>query len=271
MQNPFSSININAKRRDAGGFVGGAGHWLLHVVEILFLIYSAYHGISATTTYRAAAGLGNLAGILGIVAIEVTLLAIYLAWVNHKLSGVPQQIAAGVTYAIGFLFACLGIIGDSQLQAGIPPAPWLSIYLTVILPASPAIMALGGFLIVMLGPESMRRRSAAEDEQDILEEEHTISVNLRRADANAQAQLKGLELATKLALAAQMQQYASSPAAQRAIVQTAERDGPALLRALGIFVEDPPPAAQETIPSYSVAHPAAPVPNGNGQAGNGHH
>jgi len=263
------------KRRNSGAFVGGAGHWLLHLVEILFLVYSAYHGINATTTYRAAAGLGNLAGILGIVAIEVTLLAIYLAWVNHKLSGVPQQIAAGVTYAIGFIFACLGIIGDSQLQAGIPPAPWLSVYLMIVLPAAPAIMALGGFLIVMIGPESMRRRNEAEDEQDILENEHDIRMKLRFAQAQADAQLKALELDTKLALAAQMKQYAASPDAQRAIVATAERDGPALLRAIGIFVEEPPrPAAPPDTTGgqlYAAPRPAAPAPNGNGQAGNGHH
>lgn len=284
-------------RRSNSATIGSAGHFLLHVVEALFLIYSAYHGIHATTTYRAANGLGNLAGILGIVAIEVTMLAIYLAWVNHKLSGSKQQLAAFITYAIGFVFACLGIVGDSQLQAGLAVTPWISLYLTTILPAAPAIMAVGGFLIVMTGPEAMRRRSEAEDEQDILEDEHALRMELRRAEAQAAAQLKALELDTKLALAAQMKQYVSSPAAQSAIVATAERDAPALLRAIGIYINDQPaapaPAPRPNDPQYgyvtipelremidrgdlptAVAHPAEvearPHPNGSSRE-NGHH
>ena len=242
---------IPSTRRSTGHTVGSAGHFLLHIVEALFLIYSAYHGIHASATYRAANGLGNLAGILGIVAIEVTLLAIYLAWVNHKLSGARQQLAAGITYAVGFVFACLGIIGDSQLQAGLPPPPWISFYLTTVLPAAPAIMAIGGFLIVMTGPESTRRRAEAEDEQDILEDEHALRLQLRRAEAQAAAQLKALELDTKLALASQMKQYVSSPAAQATIVATAERDAPALLRAIGIYVPDSPPDQPRPIdPKY---------------------
>jgi hypothetical protein len=280
-------------RRSNSATIGNAGHFLLHIVEALFLIYSAYHGIHATTTYRAAAGLGNLAGILGIVAIEVTMLAIYLAWVNHKLSGSKQQIAAFATYAVGFIFACLGIIGDSQLQAGIPVSSWISIYLTTILPAAPAIMAVGGFLIVMTGPEATRRRSEAEDEQDILEDEHNLRMDLRRAEAQAAAQLKAIELDTKLALASQMKQYVSSPAAQSAIIATAERDAPALLRAIGIYITDEPPAPRRQDPHYGtvtipelrelidlghipapVSRPAAPETHPNGRAGaseNGHH
>ena len=60
-----------------------------------------------------------------------------------------------------------------------------------------------------------------------------------------------------------MQQYANSPAAQRAIVETAERDGPAMMRAIGIFVDD---AAQI---SYPIARPPEQSPNGHGPAGNG--
>lgn len=263
---------LNKKSAGAGPVMGRTGHFLLHVVEGLFLVYSAYHGISATTTYRAAAGLGNLAGILGIVAIEVTLLAIYLAWVNHKLAGTTQQMAAGITYGVGFIFACLGIVGDSQLQAGLAPAPWLSFYLTTVLPAAPAIMAVGGFVIVMTGPESGRRRAEAETEQDILQGEYDLGMQLRIAEAEARAQLKAIELDTKLALAAQMRQYVSGPEAQRAIMETAERDTPALLRAIGIFVDDQRSSAQADTPAaYSVARPTTPSPNGLGSAGNNGH
>lgn len=229
--------------RTAGNVFGEGGKLFLHLVKALFFIYSAYHGIHATTTYRAASGLGNLAGILGIIAIEVTLAGIYLAWVNHKITGGLQSVAAGVTYAVGFTFACLGIVGDSQLQAGLEMAPWVRLYLTTILPAAPAVMALGAFLIVMASPESRRRRNEAEDEQEIIEDEHDLTMQLRRAEAQAAAQLKAIELDTKLALAAQIRQYVSSPAAQAAIVSTAERDAPAMLRALGIYIPETTPRA----------------------------
>lgn len=246
-----TTAKTKKQSRTSGAFVGRAGHMTLHIVAVLFLIYSAYHGIHATTTYRAATGLGNIAGIVGIIAIEATMLAIYLAWVNHKINGAAQQVAAGVTYAVGFIFACLGIIGDSQMQAGVPLTPWIATYLTTILPAAPAVMSVGAFITVMLGPEATRQRNAAEDEQDILEEEHELALQLRRAEATAAAQLRALELDTKLALAAQMKQYVSSPAAQAAIIATAERDAPAMLRALGIHM----PGSPNELPE-----PAQPTP-----------
>lgn len=254
---------------NAGNVIGEGGKLFLHLVKALFFIYSAYHGIHATTTYRAASGLGNLAGILGIIAIEVTLAGIYLAWTNHKITGGLQSVASGITYAVGFIFACLGIVGDSQLQAGIAMTPWVHFYLTTILPAAPAVMALGAFLIVMASPESRRRRNEAEDEQEIIEDEHDLTMQLRRAEAQAAAQLKAIELDTKLALAAQIRQYVSSPAAQAAIVSTAERDAPAMLRALGIYIPDataPTASKSETHHPTSAPHPELHVevhPNGH--------
>ena len=90
----------------AGKAVGNIGSWGLHLALITFMLYSGYHGISATAAYRAASGLGMAAGIVGIVTIELVLASLYLAWHNGRITGAAQSIAAGLTFAIGFILPC---------------------------------------------------------------------------------------------------------------------------------------------------------------------
>lgn len=62
-----------------------------------------------------------------------------------------------MTGGVGFLLACLGIVADSQLQAGAALSPWLSAYLLWGLPVAPAVMALGALLVHELDPGQLRR------------------------------------------------------------------------------------------------------------------
>lgn len=259
----MSKISFN--RQTSGATIGNIGMWLLHLVAVLFMVYSAYHGIHATATYRAAAGLGNIAGILGIISIEIALAALYLGAVHHRIVGSNMQIAAGITAAIGFTIATLSIIGDSQMQAGLIPPPWLHTYLTVVLPAAPVFMALGVAVTLLVSPTAARKRKEAEDLNTIAEAEHDLIMQTRLAEANADHTARQIQLDTKVALLTHLEQYASGPDARRMIEATAEREGPNLLRAAGIYIsdsdlQDSPPIRQNTydVPvATPLAHPVA--------------
>lgn len=101
----------------AGSIMGRIGGGALHLCHVCFLIYSGYHGIHASSGYAANTEFAKAAQIFGILVIEISLLGIAMAVINGKIIGVRQMMAAGVTYALGFLFALMGILADSQLNA----------------------------------------------------------------------------------------------------------------------------------------------------------
>ena len=222
----------------AGKAVGSIGSWGLHLALITFMLYSGYHGISATATYRAASGLGMAAGIVGIVTIELVLASLYLAWHNGKITGAAQSIAAGATFAIGFILACLGIVADSQLQAGHSLSPWLSVYLFWGLPIAPALMALGALLTHELAPSQLRARRESEKRDDIAEARFKAHMARLLAEMEAAKTVANMQLNAKTAAAMQIGQWYSGEQAQRAITDTARANAPALLRAIGVDISD---------------------------------
>ena len=233
------------KRTRAGDVAGGIGLWGLHLAAVFFAIYSGYHGISATAQYRAAAGLGMAAGIVGIVVIELVIMSIYLGWHNSRFVGAPQMIAAGVTFGIGFVLASLGIVADSQLNAGIELSGWLSFYLTWGLPLAPAIMALGAVLIHELAPAQGRARQETEDRDMVEAERFNAYLAGLRAETAAARAVQRMQLNARQQAAQQIAAWYSSDQAQKAITATALKDAPRMLRQIGIDVDQAGPGPVE--------------------------
>ena len=222
----------------AGRVVGGGGMWLLHIAKVAFLVYSGYHGINATASYRGAGELAMIAGIVGIVVTEIVLFSLYLAWHNQKITGAAQSITAGVVYGVGFVIACLAIVVDSQLNAGMALSPWLADYLHWVLPVAPAFMALGALLVHELSPDQLRGRKQATEQNSFAEDQFLAYMAGLRAEMDAAKMIKNMQLNTRMATAKQIAQAYSGEDVQRAIAATARQNVPALLRAIGINVED---------------------------------
>lgn len=220
-----------------GRVVGGVGMWGLHLAALTFAIYSGYHGISATARYHADSGLGMAAGIVGIVTIELVLLSLYLAWHNGRITGAAQSIAAGVTGGVGFILACLGIVADSQLQAGYELSGWLAVYLSWGLPIAPAVMALGALLTHELDPGQLRARREANERVDLEEARFTAHVAGLRADLETARIVANMQLNAKAAAAKQVAAWYGTDQAQRAITATALQNAPNLLRSIGVDVD----------------------------------
>lgn len=260
------------KNRTTAGEIGIA---LLHLVFVTYMVYSAYHGINATASYRATSGPWAIAGIIGIISVELMLAGLYLAAMKHLIVGSAMMIAAGAAGALGFMVTILNIIGDSQMNAGLTPPPWLHTYLTVILPAAPFVAAAGSFFVLWFSPQAIRRRKETQAEQDDAEDQHEMDMQIKQATRDADMTAKGIELDTRLLLLDHLREYAAGPDARRMIAATAEREGPNLLRAAGVYVSDSDaiPAPRMSNSTHDAARHAAdviplaqPTP---GQGGNG--
>lgn len=229
----FFATNPDAAK---GGVLGGFSALLLHLIMVAFTIYSGYHGIHASAHYRAAAGLGAAAGVIGILIIEVTLIGIYLAYFYRRITGDAQKALAAVTFGIGFLFACLGIVGDSQMQAGIEVSSWLSSYLAWGLPVAPAIMALGASAVLATEPRLLRlirltfKHEEYEEKRTRFQEQHA---DARRAIAQSTA---NVQLNTMLMTNAYVLAAWKTPEVQAYIQASAIENVPDILRQVGVNV-----------------------------------
>ncbi|HSH01327.1 MAG TPA: hypothetical protein VLL52_02335 [Anaerolineae bacterium] len=206
----------------------------LHAAKVTFLVYSGYHGISATLSYAGGSELARLAQIVGIVTLELTLLSLYISWHTQRITGAAQSVAAGITYAIGFTLACLGIIADSQLHAGIPLSGWLTAYLRWGLPLAPALMALGALFTHELNPHQLRARREASAKLQHEQDKFEAYMATQRAQMDIQKSIANMQLNAQLSAANQIATWYGSDEAQQAITSHALSNAPSLLRSIGI-------------------------------------
>lgn len=72
----YFSEDATAESSRAGRVVGNVGAWGLHLAKVAFLVYSGYHGISASWNYAGNSDLARLAQMFGIILLEITLLSL---------------------------------------------------------------------------------------------------------------------------------------------------------------------------------------------------
>jgi hypothetical protein len=222
------------KTGHGGGVIGGLGAKILHLVVFAFAIYSGYHGISATARYHASGGLGMMAGIIGILVIEAVLIGLYLAYFSGRITGDQQKFAAAATALLGFTLSCLGIIGDSQMQAGMAVSPWLSTYLTWGLPIAPALMALGAAVVVGTEPKHLRLMAEAVQHEEFEETKHTKRLAKKTAELTVAQDLANIQLNTRAQAARYILAAYRSPEVQDHIQRAAMANLPELLRSVGV-------------------------------------
>ena len=249
-----------------GGVVGGIGAWILHLVVFAFAIYSGYHGISATARFHSDSGLGMMAGIIGILVIEFVLIGLYLAFFNRRITGGSQKVAAAATAGLGFILSCMGIVGDSQMQAGIAVSGWLNAYLTWGLPIAPALMALGAAVVMATEPKHLRLMAQAVKEEDFQETKHAKTIAAKSANLFVAQQLANMQLNAKMDAARYLLAAHKTPEVQRAIQQSAHANLPELMRSIGVDLPygtviegqaiEPLPPIQATASTPQAARPS---------------
>jgi uncharacterized membrane protein len=217
--------------------VGTIGIWFLHLCAIAFLLYSGAHGINAALQFAGSSTPAKVAQIVGIIVIESVLFGIYLAFLNGKITGPAQTIAAGITYLIGFTLACLGIIADSQLNSGVAMSSEILLYLRWGLPIAPAVMALGALLIHVLSPHNMRDRRRAEQERDLEETSFSTHLIIEQARAEEILAKQALQAMSRKAVVNELENIYTSAEFREAIKRTAVEKAPELFADAGILVD----------------------------------
>lgn len=254
MKDFFANDEENSKTAPV---LGGLGAGILHTVVVALLIYSGYHGIHATRRYRDSQGLGNAAGIIGILIIEFVMLGLYLAYFYRRITGETQKYLAAATFGIGVILVSMGIVGDSLMQAGRALPSWLETYLSFGLPLAPVIMAIGAGAVMAAEPKLTRQIKAALKREDFAEKSHTARMKaqdakLTVAQNTANVQLNALDMTGQYVLAAYR-----TPEVQAFIQQAALANLPEVLRGAGILLPYGTVIEGQTVEPLP-AQPAAP-------------
>ena len=214
--------------------MGAIGAWMLHIAKVAFLLYSGVHGIMASIGFASDNLIARLAQIAGVVIIEGVLFGLYLAWHNQKITGDYQTIAAGATYGIGFLLATLGIVADSQTNAGVELSTVMILYMRWGLPIAPAIMALGAILTHELAPGQLLAREKSQELQKHQEEEFKAHMASLNAELEAKKTVANMQLNARKNVVTRIAAAYNADEVQEAITQTALANLPQLLMSAGI-------------------------------------
>jgi hypothetical protein len=232
----------------AGAAIGGLGIWLLHLVKLLFVLYTAGHSINASRLYAGSGELATIGQIVGIISIEATMIGLYLAAYNGKISGAKQQIAAGAAYLGCFMLAALGVVADSWLNAGRELIPTLSLYMSWLLPLAPFFAIAGGLAVHFLAPEKARAMRQLEQERQLAEAHFRAQMASELAKLEESKTIKAMQLKSRQAVLEQLYQVYTGADIQEAIRQTAIQNAPYLLRQAGINVEEPKSESAQSQP-----------------------
>ena len=65
-----------------GEMMGQIGKYGLHAVKFMALVYTSYHGVSASWQYAGGTLFGAGAQIIGVLVTSTTAMSIWLAWHN---------------------------------------------------------------------------------------------------------------------------------------------------------------------------------------------
>lgn len=251
MINPksFFGSEQDTERSPSSRVVGGIGYWLLHLVLVTFAIYSGAHGVSASLRYAGNSEFAQIAQIIGILVIETVLLGLYLAWLNGKITGAGQSIAAGVTFALGFSLALMGIIADSQINSGNVVSPMIELYLRWGLPIAPGFMALGALLVHMLDPRSLQFYRIDRQRRELEDYEFSARMALEKARAEEELSKRGLQILSRKSVLRELESIYQSAEFREAIKRTAVDRAPELFSEAGILI------GKVTIPGEAIETP----------------
>ncbi|MFZ2486874.1 MAG: hypothetical protein WAZ19_02030 [Anaerolineae bacterium] len=244
---------FNIQNKDDGGagkVAGTIGLWFLHFCKFTLLIYTATHAINASWQYAGSSAPQRAFQIVGIMTVEIALLGIYLAYINGKLSGWAQLIVAFIVYLMGFTIAGLGVIVDSQLNAGILGG-FAEQYLHTGLPVAPLLMGFGAVVIGVLDPNKLQVAEMARKIGHLNRQQFDADIAMKTLDMQNNLATLALQVQGKQALIMEMANLTHSPEYKQAVKQRALTEATASYHQMGIELELPSPtlSIQPTTPS----------------------
>jgi hypothetical protein len=233
----LKTFNTEEDEKNGAGHVAGLlGVWFLHVCKGTLLLYTATHAISASWQYAGSSAPQRAFQIVGIMTVEIALLGIYLAYINGKLSGWAQLIVAFIVYLMGFTIAGLGVIVDSQLNAGILSG-FAEQYLHTGLPVAPLLMGFGAVVIGVLDPNKLQVAEMARAIGTLKQQEFKANIAIKRLDMQNNLATLALQVQGKQALIVEMSNVTHSSEYKNAVKSRAIAEAVVNYHELGIDMD----------------------------------
>lgn len=222
-------------------FMGQIGKYGLHAVKFMALMYTSYHGISASLQYSGGSVFGAGAQIIGVLVTSTTAMSIWIAWHNHKITGTKQSFAAVFTWLFCIGLEAMAVLADSQLhlfaltKETLPD--YLLTYMMWVLPLSPIVSLLGAVSISESDPAQFRARKQAAEWDEVIEAEFDAHITAQRVRMESEKMLANMQLNAQQSAAKQIVAWAQGPEAQEALTQAARKNAPALFRSIGVNLD----------------------------------
>lgn len=226
---------------DGDGYetIGNWGIKLLHVIKGSFVFYSGAHNIQASITATGGGVFSVMAQIVGVLVLEVSITAIYMAGVSGKITGRLQALLAAVFWFLGMTLAGLGIVADSRLHAGYELGPMLDWYLSTGLYIAPVVMVFGSVLVVFTDPVLTQKIANARDVAIMKRERVRSAVIADKASHEARKIVHNIRLGAQRQMAIQAKKYYETEEVQKVLREQGIMGIIAALNQAGVEIANP--------------------------------
>jgi hypothetical protein len=209
---------------------------LLHVIKGAFVVYSGAHNIQASLLATGDNIFAVTAQIVGVLVLEITISALYMAGMAGRITGRLQSVIAAFFWLIGIAMASAGIIADSRLHAGYELGELLSWYISTGLFLAPVVMVVGAVL-----GRVYRSCVGSEDRQQPRSGRHGSPASswcllAEKAAHESRRIVHNIRLGAQRQMAIEAKKYYRSPAVQAVLQETAVSSLQDVLRQAGINV-----------------------------------
>ena len=232
----FADDLIQEEGSQAQAAIGLWGITLLHVMKVAFVIYSGAHNIQAALIATGDNTFAVVAQIVGVLVLETTISALYMAGMAGKITGRLQSVIAAFFWVLGMAMASAGIVADSRLHAGYELGPVLTWYLTTGLFLAPVIMVVGAVLVVFTDPVLSQKIANSRDRADIRRDQVRTAVLVEKAAHKSQRIVHNIRLGAQNQMAIEARKYYQSEEVQDVLRETAMAALQDVMRQSGIHV-----------------------------------
>ena len=235
----YDAFADDLMQEDGGLTHAAIGLWgitLLHVMKVAFVIYSGAHNIQAAIIATGDNTFALVAQIIGVLVLEVTISALYMAGMAGKITGRLQSVIAAFFWVLGMTMASAGIVADSRLHAGYELGPVLTWYLTTGLFLAPVIMVTGAVLVVFTDPVLSQKIANSRDRAGIQREKVRTAVLVEKAAHKSQLIVHNIRLGAQKQMAIEAKKYYQSEEVQGVLRETAMAALQDVMRQAGIHV-----------------------------------
>ncbi len=243
--------------------IGRWGVMLLHIIKGAFVLYSGAHNVQAAITATGSNIFALVAQIVGVLVLESTITALYMAGMAGKITGRMQAILAAFFWLIGMVLASMGIVADSRLHAGYELGSMLAWHLETGLFLAPVVMVLGAVLVVFTDPVLSQSISNSRDRATIQRDKIKAAITAQKANHQSRRIIHNIRLGAQKQMAIEARKYYKSPEVQGVLRDFAVAQLRAVMRESGIPLPEP-----ESEPAPEAAAPLTDPPpqpqHGNG-------